>query len=103
MLGLTSVASALQAQSGRAGLHGWVAFEDVAYVDSQPPDTGTFYRTITDQHGFFDFEHASLGAFELRISASHFVPCAAGVYLPSDFIGNWAILLKADTAQDSGH
>lgn len=105
---LLGTSSALMAQSGRAGLHGWVAFENVAYVDPQPkatvelrheaPDTALVYTTVTDAHGFFTFEHTGLGPFTLRITAPHFRPYSAGVYLASDFIGNWAVLLKADSA-----
>jgi hypothetical protein len=102
------LAAPLQAQSGRASLHGWVAFEDIAYIDSQPratvelrhepPDTDLVYNTVTDAHGFFAFERTGLGPFVLRISAAHFRPYAAAVYLASDFLGNWAVLLRADSA-----
>jgi hypothetical protein len=102
---LLALASPLLAQSGRASLHGWVAFENVAYVDSQPratvelrreaPDSAIVYSTVTDGHGFFSFEHTSLGPFVLRITAPHFRPYSAGVYLASDFAGNWAVQLKA--------
>ncbi len=113
VLSAAGIAAPMQAQSGRAGLHGWVAFENVAYVDEQPratvelrhepPDTETVYRTVTDAHGFFDFEHTGLGPFVLRISAPHFAPYSARVYLPSDFIGNWAVLLRADSAAAADH
>ena len=86
--------TAVEAQSGRAGLSGWVAFENVAYVDSQPqavvelrhdpPDSLIVYVVKTDQHGFFDFPRISLGRFTLRIAAPHFQPYAAEVYLSSD-------------------
>ncbi len=95
----------VQAQSGRATLNGWVAFEGVAYVDPQPratvelraepPDTGVVYSTRTDAHGFFSFTGIGLGEFILRVSAPRFRDYTAQVYLPSDFLGNWALLLKA--------
>ncbi|MEP6574219.1 MAG: carboxypeptidase-like regulatory domain-containing protein [Gemmatimonadota bacterium] len=95
----------VQAQSGRASLNGWVAFEDVAYVDTQPratvqlrhapPDTGVVYTTTTDAHGFYHFNVVALGSFVLRISAPKFQDYSAEVYLPSDFAGNWAVQLKA--------
>jgi hypothetical protein len=94
------------AQSGGASLHGWVAFEDVAYVDKQPrakvvlqhdpPDSGPAYSTETDEHGFFEFPHTSLGRFKLEITAKGFQPYSADVYMPSDFAGNWAVQLKAE-------
>ncbi len=99
--------SAGLAQSGRASLHGWVAFENVAYVDKQPtakvvlqhdpPGSGPAYSTQTDEHGFFDFPHTSLGRFRLEITAKGFQSYSADVYIPSDFAGNWAVQLKAET------
>lgn len=100
------VSSASLAQSGGASLHGWVAFEDVAYVDKQPRakvvlqhdplGSGPAYSTETDEHGFFEFQHTSLGRFKLEITAKGFQPYSADVYMPSDFAGNWAVQLKAE-------
>jgi hypothetical protein len=93
------------AQSGGASLRGWVAFENVAYVDVQPqatvellhdpPESNIVYVTKTDEHGFFEFPHTSLGRFTLRITAPKFRPYAAEVYIASDFAGNWAVQLRA--------
>ena len=97
------------AQSGGASLHGWVAFEDVAYVDKQPrakvvlqhdpPGSGPAYSTETDEHGFFEFPHTSLGRFKLEITAKGFQPYSADVYMPSDFAGNWAVQLKTEATK----
>jgi len=94
------------AQSGGASLHGWVAFENVAYVDKQPrakvvlqhdpPDSGPAYSTETDEHGFFEFSHTSLGRFKLEITATGFQRYSADVYISSDFAGNWAVQLKVE-------
>ena len=104
------VSSASLAQSGGASLHGWVAFEDVAYVDKQPRakvvlqhdplGSGPAYSTETDEHGFFEFPHTSLGRFKLEITAKGFQPYSADVYMPSDFAGNWAVQLKAEHRSD---
>ena len=104
---LLTAFSASLAQSGGASLHGWVAFEDIAYVDKQPrakvvlqhdpPGSGPAYSTETDEHGFFEFPHTSLGRFKLEITAKGFQPYSADVYMPSDFAGNWAVQLKAET------
>lgn len=93
------------AQSGAASLRGWVAFENVAYVDKQPrakvrlrhdpPESSIVYSTETDEHGFFAFPHTSLGRFKLEITADGFQACTTDVYLPSDFVGNWSIQLRA--------
>ena len=103
---LLTAFSASPAQSGGASLHGWVAFEDVAYVDKQPrakvvlqhdpPGSGPAYSTETDEHGFFEFPHTSLGRFKLEVTAKGFQPYSADVYMPSDFSGNWAVQLKAE-------
>jgi hypothetical protein len=100
------VSSASLAQSGGASLHGWVAFEDIAYVDKQPrakvvlqhdpPGSGPAYSTETGEHGFFEFPHTSLGRFKLEITAKGFQPYSADVYMPSDFAGNWAVQLKPE-------
>ena len=94
------------AQSGGSSLRGWVAFENVAYVDKQPrakvvlqhdpPVPGSAYSTETDEHGFFEFARTSLGRFKLEITAKGFQPYTADVYMPSDFAGNWALQLKAE-------
>jgi hypothetical protein len=97
------------AQSGGASLRGWVGFENVAYVDKQPrakvvlrPEAlgaAPEYSTETDEHGFFEFPHTSLGRFKLEITAKGFQSYAAAVYMPSDFAGNWAVQLKAEIAK----
>ncbi len=96
------------AQSGGASLHGWVSFENVAYVDKQPtakvqlrhdpPESEIVYTAETDEHGFFHFPHTGLGRFKLEITAKGFLPYSADVYLASDFAGNWAVELKAAKA-----
>jgi hypothetical protein len=103
---LLTAFSASLAQSGGASLHGWVAFEDVAYVDKQPrakvvlqhdpPGSGPAYSTETDERGFFEFPHTSLGRFKLEITAKGLQPYSADVYMPSDFAGNWAVQLKTE-------
>jgi hypothetical protein len=94
---------ASQAQSGRAVLRGYVNFEGVAYVDAQPRASvrlvrdGEFpahYETTTDEHGFYQFEVPVLGRCRLEISAKGYRPYATDLYLPSDFVANWAVELR---------
>ena len=102
---LFAATGACLAQSGGASLHGWVAFENVAYVDKQPrakvvlrhepPESSIVYSTETNEHGFFDFPRTSLGRFKLEITAEGFQTYSADLYIPSDFVGNWAVELKA--------
>jgi hypothetical protein len=49
---------------------------------------------VTDEHGLFEINPAPLGEKWLRISASGFNTYEISIYLPSDFIGNLAVLLK---------
>jgi hypothetical protein len=105
---LLTAFSASLAQSGGASLHGWVAFEDIAYVDKQPrakvvlqhdpPGSGPAYSTETDEHGFFEFPHTSLGRFKLEITAKGFQPYSADVYMPSDF----AVSTSLDMTEEIG-
>ena len=93
---------------------GWVAFENVAYVDKQPkaqvelrPDvpsssvsTSAIYKTETNEHGFYDFHLAGLGRFKLVITAKGFELYSADVYITSDFTGNWAVQPQGDSGED---
>lgn len=92
------------AQSGRSVMKGYVAFENIAYVDKQPrakvelcaEPNGKHCgaNTETDEHGFYEMNSAALGELWLRISASGFETYEIRIYLPSDFIGNLAVLMK---------
>jgi hypothetical protein len=96
--------SAASAQSGRAVMRGYVAFENIAYVDKQPrarvelcagargKNCGA--ATETDEHGLYEISPAPLGEWWLRISAPGFITYEINIYLPSDFIGNLAVMLK---------
>ena len=96
------------AQSGRASLHGWVNFEDVAYVDTQPrahvllkaeTEGAMPYETTTDEHGFYDLNVVSLGRFHLEISAPGFQTYSTELYLSSDVMANLPVQLRAEHAQ----
>jgi len=102
------------AQSGRATFTGWVAFDGIAYVDKQPTAKIELFRaddktrenpatsTTTDEHGHYALQPAPLGDFILRISAPGYATIEIPVYLPSDFTGNLATLLKkAETKSDT--
>ena len=112
--GVLLLPAAAVPQSGQAGFHGWVAFDGVAYVDKQPtatvellptaPGSHGGYHTQTDEHGFYHFDRISLGEFRLRISAPHYRPYETDLYVPSDFVGNLATLLKpAASGKTSAH
>ena len=71
----------------------------IFFEQHDPPGSGPAYSTETDEHGFFEFPHTSLGRFKLEITAKGFQSHTADVYMPSDFAGNWAVELKAEAAK----
>jgi hypothetical protein len=95
-----------RAQSGRAGLSGYVAFEGVAYVDKQPTATVELFAATdkdrahplasakTTEHGQYDLQAAALGELIIRITAPNFTPYETTMYFPSDFQARIATLLK---------
>jgi hypothetical protein len=109
---LLVLTGAAYAQSGRSVMRGWVAFDGVAYVDKQPrakvelcarKDTNpSGYTAETDEHGFYEIRVTALGECTLRISAPGFTTYEISVYIPSDFVGNLATLLKRDGGKRDG-
>jgi hypothetical protein len=96
------------AQSGRSGMRGYVAFEDLSYNEvaehkvharlelrraTRDKDVVT---TDTDEHGLYDFHSVSPGEYVLRISSPGYRVYETEIYLPSDFIGNLAVMLKKE-------
>jgi hypothetical protein len=101
---LLTLALPLEAQSGRATFSGWVAFDGIAYADKQPTAKIELFHpddkehpvasTTTDEHGHYTLQPAALGELTLRVSAPDFATYEIPIYLPSDFNGNLATLLK---------
>lgn len=103
---LALTASRAPAQSGRATMHGYVAFDGIAYVDVPKSPRAKIelrgltagnhsaIKTETDDHGSYDFNGVSLGEYALQISAPGFKAYKAEIYLPSDFQCSLATLLK---------
>jgi hypothetical protein len=104
LLGYTT----LLAQSGRSGMRGYVAFEDLSYNDvaeRKVHATAELRRhagdkeavtTTTNEHGSYDFGSVSPGEYVLRISSPGYRVYETEIYLPSDFIGNLAVMLKKE-------
>ena len=96
------------AQSGRSGMRGYVAFEDLSYNDvaerkvharielRRTNDNKDVITTETDEHGLYDFHSVSPGEYVLRISSPGYRVYETEIYLPSDFIGNLAVMLKKE-------
>ena len=106
-LALLAVAvSRAPAQSGRATMHGYVAFDGIAYVDvPKSPRAKVELRGLTagnhsvikvetDEHGSYDFKAVPMGEYALQITAPGFKPYKTEIYLPSDFGCSLATLLK---------
>lgn len=109
---LLSSATAM-AQSGRGGMHGYVAFEGVNYVDvgkskvrarielrATTTGDGRIYNGETNEYGAFDLKEIAMGDYMLRISAPGFRTYETEVYLPSDFIFNLATHLRKANASE---
>ena len=104
---LICVATTL-AQSGRSGMHGYVAFADLSYNDvaerkihatielRRTAGDNDVIKTETDEHGLYDFKSVSPGEYFLRISSPGYRTYETEIYLPSDFIGNLAVMLKRE-------
>ena len=96
------------AQSGRSGMRGYVAFEDLSYNDvaerkvharvelRRTKEDKDAIMTKTDEHGLYDFQSVSPGEYVLRISSPGYRVYETEIYLPSDFIGNLAVMLKKE-------
>ena len=98
--------AASSAQSGRSGMHGYVAFEDLSYNDVAERKVHAKIellrnaadkdpvKTQTTEHGSYDFGSVSPGEYVLRISSPGYRVYETEIYLPSDFIGNLAVMLR---------
>jgi hypothetical protein len=96
------------AQSGRSGMRGYVAFEDLSYNDvaerkaharielRRPTDDKNVLTTETNEHGSYDFHSVSPGEYVLRITSPGYRVYQTEIYLPSDFICNLAVMLKKE-------
>lgn len=101
-------ATVTMAQSGRSGMHGYVAFDDLSYNEvaerkvharielRRSTDNKDVVKTETDEHGLYDFHSVLPGEYVLRISSPGYRVYQTEIYLPSDFIGNLGVMLKKE-------
>jgi protocatechuate 3,4-dioxygenase beta subunit len=107
--------AAVFAQSGRGVMHGYVAFQDVAYNDlakegvrakvelrDATRNSRAIYTTETDEHGSYDFKSIVMGEYVLRISAPHYRTYQTEIYLPSDFTCSLATMLRKGKDRGAG-
>jgi hypothetical protein len=96
------------AQSGRSGMHGYVAFADLSYnevaerkvhakIELRRTADGENPITVeTDEHGRFHFQPLAPGEYAMRITSPGYRAYETEIYLPSDFIGNLGVMLKKE-------
>lgn len=102
------VAAAL-AQSGRSAVRGYVAFEDLSYIEvaerkvhakielRRTTEPNQIVRTTeTDEHGLYELTPVSPGEYTIRISSAGYRSYETEIYVPSDFVCNLAVMLKKD-------
>jgi hypothetical protein len=106
---LILVASAVLAQSGRASMHGYVAFEDLSYIEvgekkvqatielrGNTEFNHEVYTAKTDEHGSYDLKNIPMGQYILKISSLGYRAYQTELYLPSDFTCSLAVMLKKE-------
>jgi hypothetical protein len=97
------------AQSGRGSMHGFVAFDDLSYLEvSEKKVHATIelrgntefnhqvYTAKTDEHGSYDLKSVSMGEYVLKISSPGYLTYQTEIYLPSDFNCSLAVMLKKE-------
>ena len=103
-----SCAAAL-AQSGRGSVHGYVAFEDLSYMEVAEKKVHAtielrgntefnheVYTSKTDDHGSYDLKTIPMGQYVLKISSPGYRAYQTEIYLPSDFTCSLAVMLKKE-------
>jgi hypothetical protein len=107
-LAALSCAAAL-AQSGRGSVHGYVAFEDLSYMEVAEKKVHAtielrgntefnheVYTAKTDEHGSYDLKTISMGQYVLKISSPGYRVYQTEIYLPSNFTCSLAVMLKRE-------
>ena len=97
------------AQSGRGSVHGYVAFEDLSYMEVAEKKVHAtielrgntefnheVYTAKTDEHGSYDLKTIPMGQYVLKISSPGYRVYQTEIYLPSDFICSLAVMLKRE-------
>jgi hypothetical protein len=108
LLLFVSVAAGL-AQSGRASMHGYVAFEDLSYIEvgeqkvqatielrGNTEFNHEVYTAKTAEHGSYDLKNIPMGQYVLKISSPGYRAYQTEIYLPSDFTCSLAVMLKKE-------
>jgi hypothetical protein len=97
------------AQSGRGSMHGYVAFEDLSYLEvgekkvhatielrGNTEFNHEVFTAKTDEHGSYDLKSIPMGQYGLKISSPGYRDYQTEIYLPSDFNCSLAVMLKKE-------
>ena len=97
------------AQSGRGSMHGYVAFEDLSYLEvgekkvhatielrGNTEFNHEVFTAKTDEHGSYDLKSIPMGQYVLKISSPGYRDYQTEIYLPSDFNCSLAVMLKKE-------
>ena len=97
------------AQSGRGSMHGYVAFEDLSYLEvgekkvhagielrGSTEFNHEVFTAKTDEHGSYDLKSIPMGQYVLKISSPGYRDYQTEIYLPSDFNCSLAVMLKKE-------
>jgi hypothetical protein len=95
------------AQSGRGSVHGYVAFEDLSYLEVGEKNVHAtielrgntefnheVYTAKTNEHGSYHLESVPMGEYLLKITSPGYRNYETEIYLPSDFNCSLAVILK---------
>jgi len=109
LLILVSCCAAGLAQSGRGSMHGYVAFDDLSYIEVAEKKVHAaielrgntefnheVYLAKTDEHGSYDVKSIPMGQYVLKISSPGYRTYQTEIYLPSDFNCSLAVMLKKE-------
>ena len=97
--------AAAVAQSGRGSMRGYVSLDDQAPIeptrahatlDGTQPGEKAHYAADTSERGLFEISPVLMGEYRLAISAPGYKTYETTLYIPSDFLGNLAVILKRD-------
>ena len=94
----------VQAQSGRGTMKGYVSLDDAAPTQ---PVRAHVHMAITrpgDKVAYDTYELPAvmMGEYRLTVSAPGYKSYATTLYLPSDFLGSLAVILKKDKHSRKG-
>ena len=97
------------AQSGAGAMHGYVAFDDIAFNDvehsavrarvelrSITRGDQSVVVTVTNEHGAYELPGIRMGEYALQITAPGYRTYSTRIYVPSDFICSLATMLKRE-------